>query len=75
MLEYLCDATPNAMLNAEGIYMLFRLGWQNEQLWLHVDLAEASDAAGELEECLDAFEDAHVCEADFLSMMLVNGYS
>jgi hypothetical protein len=58
------------MLNAEGIYMLFRLGRQNEQLWLHVDLAKASDAAGELEKGLDAFEDAHVCEADFLRMML-----
>jgi uncharacterized protein YgiB involved in biofilm formation len=68
MLEYRCDATPNAMLNAKGIYMLFRLGRQNKQLWLHVDLAEASDAAGELEQCLDAFEDAHVCEADFLEI-------
>jgi len=35
-------------------------------VWLHVDLAEACDAAGELEQGLDAFEDTHVCETDFL---------
>jgi hypothetical protein len=38
---------------------------------LHVDLAEAGDAARELEECLNAFKDTHVCEADLLPDSLV----
>jgi hypothetical protein len=38
-------------------------------LWLHVNLAETGNAAGELEECLNAFEDPHVSETDFLRMI------
>ena len=33
---------------------------------MHVDFAQARDAPRELEERLDAFEDTHVGEADFL---------
>ena len=43
-----------------------RPGGKGEELGLHVDLAQASNAAGELEECLYAFQDTHVCEADLL---------
>jgi hypothetical protein len=47
-----------------GVLFWFRR--EREELRLHVDFAEARDAAGELEEGLHAFEDAHVCEADLL---------
>lgn len=62
--------TPNAVLNAicEVVESacLCRTRFEREELGLHVDLAEAGDAAGELEERLHTFENVHVCEADFL---------
>jgi len=38
-------------------------------LWSHVYLAETRDAAGELDKCLNAFEDTHVSETDFLRIL------
>lgn len=55
------------MLNAKQVYggALFRR--KGEELRIHIDLAKPRDAARELEESLNAFKDAHVREADFLS--------
>jgi hypothetical protein len=41
-------------------------GRQSEKLWLHVNLAQTGNAAGELEQCLNAFQDTHVRESDLL---------
>lgn len=52
------------MLNATQNLVSFR-GYY-EELWLHVYFAKASNAAGQLEKGLYAFENAHVGKADFL---------
>jgi hypothetical protein len=39
---------------------------RDEQLWLHIDLAELCDAAAQLEECLHPFQNPHMCKPDLL---------
>lgn len=39
----------------------FRRG---EELWLHIDLAELRNAAAQLEECLNPFQNPHVSKSD-----------
>ena len=64
--------TPNAML-MQRVYvervMLLRFRRHSEELWLHVNLAEPGDAAGQLEEGLDAFQNTHVREANLLDKL------
>jgi hypothetical protein len=75
--KVLCDLsdddilTPNAMLNATQVSNVIGLLWfrcrrECEELRLHIDFAETSNAARQLEQCLYAFENAHMRKANLL---------